>query len=50
MTKHGCFRKAMGLVEARQSLDAVATSAELRGSAERWIGLMVLRQDGSMAQ
>ena len=38
------------LVEARQSLDPVATSAELRDFVERWVGPMVLRQDGSIAQ
>ena len=44
----GAVRQA--LVEARQSLDAVATDAELRDFVERWVGPMVLRQDGSIAQ
>jgi len=44
----GAVRQA--LVEARQSLDAVATGVELRDFVERWVAPMVLRQDGSIAQ
>ena len=44
----GAVRQA--LIEARESLDAAATSAQLREFVERWVGPMVLRPDGAIAQ
>jgi hypothetical protein len=38
------------LAEARESLDAAATSAQLREFVERWVGPMVLQPDGTIAQ
>ena len=39
-----------GLAEARESLDAAATSAELREFVERWVEPMVLQPDGTITQ
>jgi len=38
------------LAEARETLDAAATSAQLREFVERWVGPMVLHPDGTIAQ
>ena len=38
------------LDEARDSLANAATNAELREFVERWVGPMVLQEDGTVAQ